>query len=133
MDQNKGTEPRRVGVLLHYYGDAARRFFLAGALLMIVALPIFNDLLPVNAFLSIFTIIFVGFFAGFTNPRQRWVLAMDAVIGIIAFCTFEYYAVDFYVQYAFQNLLFVLNQVLALLFFLGAYYSVKSWRGASVK
>lgn len=118
-------------MVAHYYGDAVRRFFMLGGALMIVTLPFFIDLLPVTVYVSLFAILFVGFFAGIANPRQLWVAILNVLISVAASAVFEYYAVATYLgPVTSQTRWFMwVNQALALNFFLAVYFSTKTLRG----
>lgn len=113
----------------HYYGDMVRALFLAGAVVMLVALPFFTNLLPVPATIAIFIILAVGTIAGLTNPKQKWVMILNVLISTMAFIVFEYYATVAFTSYSVSNF-FLLNQTLALIFFVAFYYSMKSLRGS---
>ncbi len=115
----------------HYYGDIVRKLFIAGGVLMLAALPFFHEYVPYPLMASIVAILVIGFFAGIVAPAQKWPIILNAVIAAIAFTVFEYYAVTAYMQleYWFSTV----NQVLAVIFFAGFYYGVKSARGLWVK
>lgn len=113
----------------HYYGDIVRALFLAGAILMAISLPFLNSVLPVPAYASIFIIIAIGLIAGLTNPVQKWVIASNVLISFVAFVSFEYYAIYYFSKLNF-SLVFIINQILALIFFVAMYYSIKSLRGS---
>lgn len=113
----------------HYYGDMVRALFLSGAVLMLVSLPFFTNLIPVPATLAILIILAIGTIAGLTNPRQKLVMILNVSISTIAFMIFEYYATVAFRSYSLSNF-FLLNQTLALIFFVAFYYSIKSLRGS---
>lgn len=113
----------------HYYGDMVRSLFFVGAIIMAVTLPFFTNQLPVPASIAIFIILAIGTIAGLTNPRQKWVLYTNVTISTIAFMTFEYYATVSFTSYFFSDF-FLLNQTLAIIFFVAFYYSIKSLRGS---
>lgn len=116
---------------VHYYGDLVRRLFLGGAVLMLVALPFVNPLLPFPIFTSILVIIILCLVAGLTNPLQTWVAIINEVTAIIAVLVFEYYAVLYYQNSGF-SLIFNINQILALNFLVAFYYATKNLRGIIV-
>ncbi|MDO8466816.1 MAG: hypothetical protein Q7S83_01610 [bacterium] len=115
--------------LYHYYGDDVRKIFVGSGVVMLLTLPFFNNLLPVNAFVSIFTILVVSIAAGLTNPRKSWTAALNMGASILGLATFEYYAVDAASRYGGESALFLVNQFLALAFFLALYLSTKTLRG----
>jgi len=116
-------------VVQHYYGDTVRRLFVLGGLIMILTLPFFTNLLPVPLFISILAIVVVAIVAGATNPLQKSVAWFNLVTAAVAFLVFEYYAVDAYMMYSADSVLFFTNQILALIFFFAVYFSTKTLRG----
>jgi len=120
---------------LHYYGDNVRKLFIAGAIVMLVALPFFQDYIHVPVFYYILGMIILGLVAGFTNPAQRWVVVLNLAISIFAIYFFESEAVP-----AFKNCgtekwtwYFWTNQLLAVIFLASLYYAAKTERGAWFK
>ena len=95
---------------------------------MVVMYPFFKDRLVVPGGLFIFAVIVVGLAAGLTNPRQQWVMILDVFVSVLAFAVFEYYALA--IVFAFDDLLFWVNQVLAAVFFAAFYFSIKTVRGS---
>lgn len=114
---------------IHYYGDLVRFLFLLGAVVMLLTLPILNNLLPVSTFVSIFIILALALFAGFTNPRLKSTAIINTGVAIAGFVVFEYYAVSAYVTFGKFTLFFTTNQILAIIFLIASYYSVKTIRG----
>lgn len=112
----------------HYYGDVVRFLFLAAAVIMLVALPFLNPNLPVPLIFSILIILTIGLVAGVTNPLQKSTLFITTGISAIALAVFEYYAVTTYINTSYTNILFIVNQVLALIFLFALYYSTKTLR-----
>jgi len=114
----------------HYYGDIIRAIFVSAGVLMIVALPFYKNQIPVTPTEAILSIIVLGILAGFMSPRQKWVSIVDGVVSLVAVLVFEYYAVLAYksVGQIFTGPFFLLNQVLAGLFFITLYLSVKTFR-----
>lgn len=117
----------------HYYGDIVRIFYLIGGLIMLVTLPFFLTRLPITLYGAILLVIVVGLFAGFTNPRQLWTAIFDFAASGVAVCVFEYYAVVTYLAHSAKDWFVWVNEVLAVIFFLGFYYSVKTVRGFFVE
>ncbi len=113
---------------IHYYGDLVRRFFLGGAVLMLLTLPFVNPLLPFPIFTSILVIIILCLVAGLTNPLQAWVAVINEITAVIAVLVFEYYAVMYY-QNGGVSVIFNVNQVLSLNILVAFYYSTKNLRG----
>ncbi len=120
----------------HYYGDTVRSIFIISGALMIVGLPFFSSIIPFPISLSIIAILVLGIFGGFQNPLQKWVIRANAYISVAGFLIFAYYAVHAYMSlspdYRINVYFFWVNEVLALLFFLSVYLSIKSLRGKNL-
>jgi hypothetical protein len=123
--------PERPSELLvpHYHGETVRKFFLAGAIIMLLTLPFFNDLLPVPLFISIPSILVFGVGAGLINPKYISVALLNLAIAAGALLVFEYFAVVNYHGEGIMYTLFWIDQFLALNFLVAFYYSVKTVRG----
>lgn len=105
----------------HYYGDIVRKLFLAAGVIMLVSLP---------ATISLLAVLAVTIVAGLTNPRQMWVMWLNAAVSLAGIVAFEYHAI--LSSGTDPAWLFVVDQVLALLFFFALYYSIKTLRGQVV-
>lgn len=119
----------------HYYGDNVRKLFVAGAIIMLIALPFFEELISVPNFYYILGMIILGLIAGFTNPAQRWVVLLNLAISVFAIYFFENEAVS-----SFKNCgtgkwtwYFFTNQILAIIFLAALYYAAKTERGKWAK
>ncbi len=117
----------------HYYGDVVRFLFLLGAVIMLITLPFLNPNLPVPLVISILIILTIGLVAGVTNPLQKSTAFITTLISSIALIVFEYYAVTTYLNDSFANLLFIVNQILALIFLFALYYSTKTLRAKLIE
>lgn len=113
----------------HYYGDTVRGLFFSGGVIMVLTLPFFKEITNINIFIPIFIMLVLAFAAGLTNPQSRWSIIMDTIVSGFAFIAFEYCAVTKF--YDLTDSFFWTNQILAILFFLAFYYSIKTWRGSS--
>ncbi len=112
----------------HYYGDAVRRLFLAGAVLMAATLPFFSGDIyePLPLSLSIIIILIIA--AGFTSPRYFLSAAVNVIISAGAVLIFEWYAVQSYIRFGGADNFFWTNQILSLIFLIALYYGVKTVR-----
>ncbi len=117
--------------LPHYYGNIVRRLFIAGGVIMLATIPSFKTLLPVPSFVSVFAILLVGLAAGITNPMQKWAMALNSIIASILFFVFEYRAITKYDDVS--DTLFLITEVLAVIFFFAVYYSTKTVRALYLK
>ena len=118
----------------HYYGDEVRRLFVLAGLIMLISYPFFRTLISVPLSFSIAGCLILAIFGGLTNPKLKWVIIFNTIIPIVAFPFFQYYAVHTYINLPPSvplNLAFFwVNQILSIIFFLAAYLSTKTLRGA---
>jgi hypothetical protein len=114
---------------LHYYGDIVRDCFLVAALLMLIGLPWFVKYLTVPLPFSLLSIAVLALAAGLTNPVLYWSAIVNVVVSVAGFFVFEAGAVQAYVHYSPESKFFAANQLLAVIFVLALYYSVKTLRG----
>lgn len=117
----------------HYYGDAVRFLFMLAAIIMLITLPFLSGKLPVSIYVAIFMILVIGILAGITNPLQKWISILNAVISVGALSAFEYYAVKSLIASHIATLYFITNQVLAFVFLFALYYSIKTLRALYLK
>lgn len=107
----------------HYYGHIVRRCLFGAAIVMLVSLPFVKDAVPVPPIVSVSAIIALSLFAGFTNSKQRGMMVVDLIISLAGAIVFSYYSI-------FSNgtggLLFVVNQINAVLFLVALYFSTKT-------
>jgi hypothetical protein len=116
----------------HYYGDVVRFLFLTAAVVMLVTLPFLNSNLPIPLIFSILIILTIGLVAGVTNPLQKSTSFITTGISSIALIVFEYYAVTTYFESQ-LSFLFIVNQMLALIFLFALYYSTKTLRAKLIE
>lgn len=109
----------------HYHGDIVRKLFVAAGVILLVALPIFSELLPISTISLIVAIVVMIFFAALTNPKLRWTNIIDVLIATVGVVVFEFLAV---VNYAIDGMSFIASQALALIFLFALYYSARTAR-----
>ncbi len=117
----------------HYYGDAIRTIFLVAGAGIIITLPFFSEISKIPSIISIAMAVIFALFGGLMSPRQRQAMIANAVIALIGFIVFEYCAMDAYQTSTTDpkyQAFFLVNQILAVLFFLAMYLSMKTirWR-----
>ncbi len=119
----------------HYYGRVVRKLFLSAGIVMLFSLPLFSNLIPASAGMSLAAIVALGIVAGFLNPLSRWVVVLHLALSLAALIVFEQEAILSYGLLSSQTgtLFFAVNQLLALNFFFATYYAAKSVRGLFVK
>jgi hypothetical protein len=119
----------KYGLPLHYYGDNVRQLLLVASVIMIATLPFLSSRLPVSTVWSIVVIVLLCLSAGFLAPRKKLAIILNLLISIGGFAVFEYTAVDTYSRFeSVTDMLFMINQVLALVFLFALYYSAKTFR-----
>lgn len=120
----------------HYYGDAVRVIFIVAGLVMIIIFPFFSNILKIPVVVPILAVLILAVLGGFLNPRQTWIIAVNTVVSILGCGIFQYYAANAYLTLSptsdINVAFFWANQVLAILFFVAIYLSVKSFRGKLV-
>lgn len=118
----------------HYYGDEVRRLFIVGGLLMLVSYPFFSSLVNVPLGVALAGCLTLAVFGGLMNPKQMWVIVLNAIIPVIAFPFFQYFAVHAYISLSptvpLNLAFFWANQILSIIFFSAAYFATKTLRGA---
>ncbi len=115
----------------HYHGDVIRNIFIVSGFVMLFTLPVFKDLVSVPFYVSSLIIIFLGLFAGLTNPFKKWVIGLNVLVSAVGVIVFEYYAVN---QYFLINedervkWFFIVNMGLAIAFFIAFYYGTRTFK-----
>jgi len=114
----------------HYYGDTVRILFVVSAVLIIAAQFIGSPFLTPGAAMLASVILVVA--AGLTNPVHAWIHTTNSVIAGIGAVMCGYVALAHYQEGAtiFNELLVV---VLAVLFLIALYLSVKTLRGVLMR
>ncbi|MEN9342021.1 MAG: hypothetical protein RIQ54_277 [Candidatus Parcubacteria bacterium] len=125
------------GVILtdmqHYYGDTVRRLFIAAAVIMTVTLPFFAEEIGMAASgISIIGIILTGLAAGLTNPKSITSAVINGIVSGVAVLVFELYSIDTYTRLQTMSIFLLINQLLAALYIIALYYSIKTIRGIVV-
>ena len=116
--------------LPHYYGDMTRLLFIVIGVVMLLGLPKMIELLMIPVGYPIAAIAVVAVAAGFTNPKQYGSLILNVLVSMIGLASFIYVSWFMRVQ-SLDSIFLFINQILAVLFLLALYFSVKSLRGYS--
>jgi hypothetical protein len=117
--------------LHHYYGDIVRIIFIVGAIFILIGLPQMTELFRLPIILPIFAIALLGISAGITNPVQKFSLRLNIVVSILFLIVFAYTGWYSYKTNIGGGVAFA-NQLLAILFLVASYFSIKSLRGKNV-
>ena len=112
----------------HYYGDAIRQLFVAAAILAIISIPIWGDLLPFGLLTQVGCILLLVLLAGITNPHSKMVLLYDAVVSGVGVLLMESAAISLYGTES--SLVFIVRELIAIILLFAFYLSVKTVRSA---
>lgn len=114
----------------HYYGDTVRGIFLSAGVVFLVTMVRDQEFLSFYLVVGVLSVLALTILAGLTNPLSKKIIKIDAVISIVMFLLFEYLAIAGYVSaQSFSNDIFLLRQLLAILFLVALYFSTKTLRG----
>ncbi len=119
----------------HYYGNTIRLLFLGSALILLLSAMVDKELFAFYLFIGIFVVLGIVILAGLTSPNTRFSIISDTGISAVLFIFFEYSALmtSPAVNGGAFDAVFLLRQLLALIFLLALYFSVKTWRGMSIE
>ena len=122
--------PSPASLTSHYYGDVVRVLLLAAGAIVLVFSPSHPDLMPLGTFPVVIIALLSVLLAGLTSPKQTWVMFANAAVSAVGVVFFEYIAILQYqsVQ-SIQDIVFVLQQLIAVIFFFALYYASKTLRG----
>lgn len=129
--QKISTPPLGFHELSHYYGDIVRRIFVGAAIIMIITTPFVIQLLPVPLIVTVFAALVLIAIAALTSPTEAWSAELNVLTSVVAFVLFQYQANKNYLDLdgsVIRVVLFVVNELLALLFLVALYYSGKTFR-----
>jgi len=115
----------------HYYGDEVRGLLIAIAVISTIAIPIWKNFLPVSIAIQVGIIVILVILAGLTSPDKRWTMTLDAGAAAVGVTAFEATAVIYYQDSS--MILFLVREVVALLFLSALYFSIKTLRGMATK
>ncbi len=115
----------------HYYGDTVRVLLLAAAVIMLIGAPFYADDVAGEMPLFMIGALALVAFSAFTSPRNRTMLIVDAISAGIGVVLFETWALLGYPSVPLH--VFILRQIIALLFLFAFYYSGKTVRAFVVE
>ncbi len=101
---------------------------MTAAVVMMLSIPYFSDLIPKPAFFSILAVLLLVLLSGYMSPKHKAVIMLTVIVSAIGFLAFEYYAVNAAQTSGLKNLFFAVNQFLAIIFLFAAYFGTKSIR-----
>ncbi len=118
----------------HYYGDVIRGILLLAGLILLIAIPFDSALLGLYLVAGVVGVLVLALLAGLTSPTSRLSILSDALVSGLAFMVFEYAAISAYFTtndfslFTPEDRIFLLRQLLAILFLLAFYFSTKTLR-----
>lgn len=117
----------------HYYGDMVRNLLLCASALLMISAALDEALFSFYAYIGIFVLLGLVILAGLTSPRRPLTIMADAILSGALLVFFQYTALLGRSSLAHSGIdaAFILRQLLAVLFLLSLYYSIKTWRGMS--
>lgn len=132
MDTNRRDLPSyflRLRNIPHYYGDHIRALFLATAVLSVVVIPVYGDLIPFGTLVQIYCATLLVLLGGLTNPHSTMVMWYDAAVSGIGVILLESAAINWYSASSLE--LFAAREAAALALMFAFYFSVKTLRAMS--
>ena len=124
------NEPKK---FRHYYGSIVRELLLFASIIMLVELPAMRGYVGIPAGIYVLGILALDFSAGLINPLQKWTEVINVIVSVVAFAVYENDALRLYSMFGASNIFFITDLILAFLFLLAIYFSVKTLRGAILK
>ena len=122
IDSNRDLKPL-------YKSDYVRILFFAIGIIMIVGLPLFIKEINTGMTVAVLGILVIDFFAGMTNYRRKGIIFFDACISFVGIVYFEITAaMTFYSGNSDYTGYFLFNQLLAILFFITLYITLRAYR-----
>ena len=118
-------------IVAHYYGDPLRRIFVAIAVISVLVIPLWGNLLPFGTFFELLSALLLVLLAGLTNPHSPTVAVINTLVSATGALLLEMAAIDFYHSQSF--LLFAIRETTAILFLFSLYFAVKTLRAMLLK
>lgn len=99
---------------------------MVSVVLMVIGLPFMLDVFALPLYVGLLAIVILSYLAGLTSPKQPIIIWVNAIVSTIGFIMFEKYALELFSDH--RIVLFLANQVLAILFLAAIYLSIKTIR-----
>ena len=114
------------GGVAHYYGDTVRQLFIVAAALLLIAAPFYADTLRSELFYEIAGAVVLVAIAALANPHNKSTFMFAAIAAGVGLVVYESWALNKYFDSTWVQ--FILREVIALIFLVAFYYSVKTLR-----
>ena len=111
-------------LVAHYYGNEVRVLFVICAVLLFVLTPIFGNILPGTIYFIPLSSAILLLLAALTNPKVKWVIAIDCIAAGAFLVFVEVAALRLYTSGS--SSAFVAREVIGLMFMLALYFSLKT-------
>lgn len=113
----------------HYYGDYVRLLFIATAMLSLVALPLWGNLIPfVSIYLQVGAPLLLVLLAGLTSARNLYAMLANATVSGVSALLLEFAAIMYSMSGPHGVELFIAREVAVLLMLCSLYFSIKTIR-----
>ena len=113
----------------HYYGKLIREHLFFVCLVIMIAALLDVELRSFYLVIGLFGIVGVTILAGLTSPSNRAVMFVNMLVATFMFLFFEYFTIIRFVRYEnFCDNIFLLRQVISIVFLIILYYSTKTMR-----
>lgn len=110
----------------HYYGDVVRQLFITTAALVVLGAPFYADTLSAEIPFEIVGAIVLVALAALANPHSRPLFFANAIAAGVGLLIYETWALTQYDASSWVQ--FVLREVIAVMFLVAFYFSVKTLR-----
>ncbi len=120
----------RIRGIPHYYGDHIRALFVATAVLSVIIIPLYGDLIPFGTLTQVLCAILLVLLGGLTNPHGRMVMWYDTIVAGLGTLLLESAAITYYPTGSIE--LFLAREAAALALLFSFYFSVKTLRAMSL-
>ncbi len=112
--------------IAHYYGDTVRQLFLAGGIMILVVMPFYNNIVPMNPTIVTLFVVTIALAAAATTNTKKSIIVFDTVLSAVTLIMFETYSIVYYLNDG--MFLLLIRQGIALIFLFALYYSAKTLR-----
>lgn len=121
-----GTSNNGRTTIRHYYGDSVRQLLVGASALMMIASPLYSDVLRQQFPFIIVGALLSAAFAALMNPRDKWVILGSAIIsgvGVVTYAMWGMFGYD-----TINPVAFMLRLAIAVVFLFAFYFSMKTLR-----
>lgn len=110
----------------HYHGNVVRQLLITAVILMLVGAPFYAGSLKIQLPFLVVGALLLASVAAIANPHKRWVFIAGAGAAGIGFAVYEMWSLYQYTESTWMQT--VLRQIIALIFLVAFYFSMKTIR-----